>query len=99
MIVFYVQHLLGSGHLQRVRLVAESSRLRSDDIVTVSAGPGATTVCYDAALTLRGPLRVLNPLLPLGFKRVGDRAATGLSDALAQLAGGRLEPHSEAHGP
>jgi hypothetical protein len=40
-------------------------------------------VTYQAELTLKGPLRALDPLLGLAFKRVGDRAATGLRGALA----------------
>jgi hypothetical protein len=35
-------------------------------------------VSYEAELTLKGPLRVLDPLLGLAFNRVGDRAAAGL---------------------
>ena len=41
---------------------------------------------YDAALTLKGLLRALDPLLGLAFKRVGDRAAAGLRAAIARIA-------------
>ena len=39
---------------------------------------GGTRVSYEADLTLKGPLRALDPLLGLAFNRVGDRAAAGL---------------------
>lgn len=63
---------------RRVVLVAESSSLRSVDVITVEdRGPGAA-VTYDATVDLRGALRVFNPLFDLSFKRVGQRAADGL---------------------
>ena len=40
------------------------------------AGGAGTSVTYQADLHLNGPLgRLLDPLLGLGFRRVGDRAA------------------------
>ena len=39
-------------------------------------------VTYDAELTLNGPLGLADPLLGIGFKRIGDRAAEGLIIAL-----------------
>ena len=39
-------------------------------------------VTYDAELTLNGLLRIFDPVLGLGFKRIGDKAATGLIRAL-----------------
>ena len=38
---------------------------------------------YDADLRLKGPLgRLMDPLLGLAFRRIGDRAAVGLGNAL-----------------
>ena len=61
---------------------AESSLLTSVDRITVDAGEEGTTVTYDAELTLNGPLALVDPILGLAFKRIGDRAATGLIEAL-----------------
>jgi len=66
-----------------VTLRGENTSVVSLDTMTFSATPtGGTRVTYDAALTLKGPLRALDPLLGLAFKRVGDRAAAGLRAAI-----------------
>lgn len=75
---------------RRIRLVAESSTVRSDDVITVeptATGDGAV-VAYDADLTLRGIARVLSPALGLVFDRIGDKAAAGLRRKLDELAAG-----------
>lgn len=74
---------------RRIRLVAESSLLRSDDVITVTpAGDGGATVVYEADLQLRGVAVVASPFLGLVFDRIGDRAAAGLRRALDELATG-----------
>jgi carbon monoxide dehydrogenase subunit G len=66
-----------------VTLQGENATVVSLDTMTFIATPdGGTRVTYDAALTLKGPLRALDPLLGLAFKRVGDRAAAGLRAAI-----------------
>lgn len=71
---------------RRIRLLAESSTVRSDDVITVLPVEGGATVSYDADLGLRGWAVVLTPLLGLVFRRIGDRAAAGLRDRLDRLA-------------
>lgn len=66
----------------KVRAVATSSRLTSDDTITVQPDGTGSIVTYDAKLELNGVLRVFDPLLGLAFRRIGDRAATGLVAAL-----------------
>lgn len=74
---------------RRIRLVAESPMLRSDDVITVTpASDGGATVVYEADLKLRGVAVVVSPLLGLVFDRIGDRAAAGLRRALDDLAAG-----------
>ena len=67
---------------------AESRLLTSLDTITVEGDGGGSVVTYDAVLTLNGPLGIADPLLRLGFGRIGDRAAAGLIRA---LAGERLD--------
>jgi len=65
-----------------LRLVAKTRFLTSVDEIRVEpAGTGAL-VTYDAVLTLNGVLGVMDPLLGIAFKRIGDRAAAGLKHAL-----------------
>ncbi len=42
----------------------------------------AAVVTYEADLSLKGVLRIGDPLLGLAFRRIGDRAAAGLRTAL-----------------
>jgi hypothetical protein len=71
---------------RRIRLVAETSTLRSDDVITVESGDGTSTVTYDADVSLRGFATVLAPFFGPVFRRIGDRARAGLERALADLA-------------
>lgn len=75
---------------RRIRLVAESSSLRSDDVITVTPTGAGATVVYEADLTLRGVATVLTPALGLVFDRIGDRAAAGLRRALDDVAAGAV---------
>ena len=49
----------------------------------LTAASDGATVSYDAEVRLRGPLRLLDPVLGRGFRAVGDRAVAGLARALA----------------
>jgi carbon monoxide dehydrogenase subunit G len=72
----------------RVEVRAETSTLLSVDVMTFeSAGDGGCRVTYDADLSLKGALRVANPLLGVVFGRIGDRAAVGLRRVLDGTAG------------
>jgi len=54
----------------------------TDEIRFVTFGDG-TSVTYQADLRLKGPLGwPMNPFFALAFRRVGDRAAAGLRNAL-----------------
>jgi carbon monoxide dehydrogenase subunit G len=69
---------------RRFEVRAETATLRSVDVITVhhdSDGDGCL-VTYDADLSLKGVLRIGDPLLGLAFRRIGDRAAAGLRTAL-----------------
>jgi len=76
---------------RRIEVRAESNSLLSVDVVTVEPDTGGTgsIVNYDATLTFRGLARLADPLLALGFRRIGDRAAAGLRKALEGTATSR----------
>lgn len=67
-----------------VALDAVSRLMRLVDRIEVAADGDGAMVCYDADVRLRGPLRLLDPLLQRGFGGIGDRAAAGLAAALAE---------------
>ena len=62
---------------------ARSRMLTSIDRVTVVGSGTGCRVTYDAELKLNGLLRFGDLLLKPLFKRIGDRAAQGLTTALA----------------
>jgi len=84
-----------SAQSRHVLLDAASALLRARDLITVRPVPPAdgqassrSVVSYHADVALRGPLRLLEPLLSRGFAAAGDRAAAGLARVLASPAGG-----------
>lgn len=66
------------------RLVAEAKTkfLYSYDVITVEERQGSTYVSYDATLELNGPLAMGDVALGVMFKKIGDKAAEGLVEAL-----------------
>lgn len=77
-----VYRTLSFDRPKRTVLEARTATLRSYDVITVAPDESGSTVIYNATLELTGPLRVFDPLLGLLFKRIGDKAAGGLEDAL-----------------
>ncbi len=78
-----------------------NSTVVSLDRLTFENFGGGTQVTYDAELTLKGPLKIADPLLALAFNRVGARALQGLRDALTRQPGNDVplqdaEPHPAA---
>ena len=74
------------GHV--VVLAATSGIFHATDKIVVTSAAGGSAVSYEADVRLRGPLRILGPLLRPGFRAVVDRAAAGLAQALSQDPGG-----------
>jgi Polyketide cyclase / dehydrase and lipid transport len=74
---------------RRIVLTADAPTFRSTDTIVVSEAPDAdspgTLVVYDAVLEAKGPLRIADPVLGLLFRRIGDRAASGLRERLNQV--------------
>jgi carbon monoxide dehydrogenase subunit G len=68
---------------RRVVFQADQAAVSSTDEIRFVPGGAGTSVTYDADLRLKGPLgRLMDPLLGLAFRRIGDRAAAGLRSAL-----------------
>jgi hypothetical protein len=67
-----------------VVLAAANGLLRATDTIVVTGAGDGSAVNYAAEVRLRGPLRVLDPLLRPAFRAVGDRAAVGLTEALSR---------------
>jgi carbon monoxide dehydrogenase subunit G len=65
-----------------VTLLGENDTVVSRDRITFEAVGSGTRITYDAELTLKGPLRLADPLLALAFRRVGDRALAGMKRIL-----------------
>lgn len=68
---------------ERVVLRAENSSTISLDTITVSPTAAGCEMSYDAQVTLKGALRILDPLFGLAFRRLGENAARGLRQQLA----------------
>jgi hypothetical protein len=66
----------------RIVLHSETKQLVSHDTVTVRTTPAGTVLDYTAELDLKGPLKYLDPLLGMFFKRIGDKAVAGLRHQL-----------------
>ncbi len=66
----------------RIVLEANTSSLRSYDIIEVESTNDGSSVLYDATLELKGVLGLANPLLGLVFDRIGDKAAAGMAKAI-----------------
>lgn len=67
---------------RRLKMIATTAWLRSVDELFVEPDGEGARVTYDAVLTLNGPLGLLDPLLAIAFRRIGDRADVGLRQAL-----------------
>ncbi len=68
----------------RVRLVADAGWFTSDDVIVVESDGDRAAVTYDADVRLKGPLKLLDPIMKMGFRRAGDKAAAGLRETLAR---------------
>jgi hypothetical protein len=68
---------------REVLLAAALGVLQSTDRIVVTGAADGSAVSYDAEVRLRGPLRVLDPILRPGFRAVAERAAAGLDQALS----------------
>ncbi|HEY1825080.1 MAG TPA: SRPBCC family protein [Acidimicrobiales bacterium] len=75
---------------QLVVFTSTTPGLFSQDSLGFASRPEGCEMTYDASLRLRGAAGVLNPLLAVLFRRLGDRAR----DSLRSTLGGREQPRS-----
>ena len=67
---------------RRFVVSGENSTVTSLDEVTVETDGAGSQVTYDAERKLKGPAKLLDPLLGLAFGRIADKAIAGLRKAL-----------------
>jgi carbon monoxide dehydrogenase subunit G len=81
-----------------ITLRGENATVVSLDTIEVQPADSAAgaRVTYDAQLSMKGILRIGDPLLARAFKPVGDNALSGLRRRLAQADGPLLAPGSPA---
>jgi hypothetical protein len=65
-----------------VRFEAPGDGFVSRDTITVEVAGTGSRVHYDALLDFQGVRRLLDPVMALIFRRVGDNAASGMRTAL-----------------
>ena len=71
----------------RLLAVSETPVLTSYDRISVEVvEEGGSAVTYDADLVMKGPAKLADPLVALGFTKMGDEAAAGLADVLHEPA-------------
>ncbi len=70
---------------EQIVVRAENSSARSVDTITFEERDDGSVVVYDAQLDAKGIWRLADPLFAIIFRRIGDRAATGLRAGLAAL--------------
>ncbi len=71
---------------KRLVVRAENATTISEDTITVEPSGTGCEMTYEARLTIKGAMRISDPLFGLLFKRLGDNAAAGLRRELAGLA-------------
>ena len=69
---------------KRIVLRAENSTTISQDTVTVTPTDSGCEMTYEAQLTLKGVIKLIDPVFGLAFKRLGDNAAAGLRRELGR---------------
>ncbi len=70
---------------ERIRLRGENGTVTSVDTMTFRQTPAGTEVTYTAEFGFKGTARYLAPLFRPAMARLGNRAETGLRQALSRL--------------
>jgi hypothetical protein len=67
----------------RMKVIGKSPWLTAIDVIEVSTVGDKTEFVYDATLKLKFPLSLGDVFLAKAFKRIGDKAAHGMEEALS----------------
>lgn len=78
-----VYETLEATRPEKIVLRAETPTFVSLDTITIARSGEGTLLTYDALVSLRGPLKLADPLLAIGFNRTAAKAAAGLRERLA----------------
>ncbi len=70
---------------RRVVLRAENAFIRSTDTITFAAEGSGARVIYDALLEPKRASWLFEPIVRRSFRRIGDRAAAGLTRVLTSV--------------
>jgi hypothetical protein len=68
---------------RRVVLRGENATVLSVDEITVEPTPSGSRLTYSADLTLKGPLKLLDPVLGIAFDGIAKKALSGLTTYLS----------------
>lgn len=68
------------------RLKGENSSMKLHDTITFAGDEAGTTITYRAEFQPTGAAKLVEPLLPLGLKRLGDNTADQLEECLRRLS-------------
>ncbi len=73
---------------RRLQLRGEMTAMHLLDTITFDGDASGTTLTYHAEFEPVGVAKLIEPLLPLGLKRLGDKTSDSLEERLRSLAGG-----------
>jgi uncharacterized protein YndB with AHSA1/START domain len=66
----------------RIVLHGENDSMISDDVITITADGSGSSVTYEAEIELKGARKLADPVVNIGFQRLGDKARDGLAEKL-----------------
>jgi uncharacterized protein YndB with AHSA1/START domain len=70
---------------QQITLIGENSSIRTVDTMRFSGDATRSEVVYTATFAPKGVLRLTEPLLPLGMKKIADATQDSLQEHLEKL--------------
>ena len=70
---------------ERLQLRGDMSTMNLLDTITFSGDEKSTTLTYHAEFDPKGVAKLVEPVLPLGLKRLGDKTADSLEETLRAL--------------
>jgi len=68
--------------VEELVFVADEKKVHSRDVIRFASSGSGTRITYEASLSLRGPMKLLNKGLNPVFKSIGDKAIAGLKKKL-----------------